>query len=726
MFKVLGAILLLCIASGCGGSSETPTPQKELKYTVSTSASAGGTISPASTTVLTGNSTSFELAVSTGFKIKSVSGCGGVVNGITYTTGVISSNCTVNAEFEKLSYLVNVNVTGSGMVEPASKVVEHGSTAEFAVTPAVGAKVTEVTSNCGAVITNNHLKSDEIFGNCTINVKFEKLSYQVNVNITGSGTVEPASKVVEHGSSAEFVVTPAEHFTVSAVTSNCGAAMTNNKLRTEAIMDNCMINVKFDTMAYEVTAVASKGGSISPAKQSVPYGSKAQFSVVEDEGYKVKNISGCDGALHGMTYTTSAISAACQVDVTFNGLPNARFNYDSFVYLGLNADFDASPSNDPDGDLITYQWSLESKPTGSTATIVSDGANSPSATLTPDVEGIYDVGLVVNDGTHNSVKTIHQLRASDFNLEPTAVIRGPTQGKVGELYVADGLQSHDPDNDSLTYEWTVRGAAAPATIDDSTPGYLKLIPTQSGTLIVDLRVKDSAGWYSTSELLVVDILAATENRAPIADAGETQMARINTAVQLDGVNSFDRDGDTLTYQWQFVSKPAGSVVELQNEHQQQSQFVPDVAGTYVVELVVSDGIDTGSDNVTILVDEPSVKLYFKDTEIGYYNPIDFPMFNRSFLRMQIVGKNQVDLITYKMTADGKDFVIENVKAVDTTGTVVPQIVGLTEGMTLKAGESVEFTLVSPLTNGATVELEYTFNIKGNNQTFVNKIQLTTN
>lgn len=652
MFKVLGPALLLFMVSGCGGSSESPEPQKELKYTISASASAGGTISPASTTVLAGTSTSFELAASTGFKIKSVSGCGGAVSGTVYTTGAISSNCAINAEFEKLSYKVAVDVQGPGTVTPASATIEHGALAEFAVVPDANA-------------------------------------------------------------------------VVASVTSGCAAELSGSKLKTGAITANCNINVQFAT-AYKVTAVTKGGGSISPATQSVALGSKAQFTITENAGNKLKSVSGCDGELQGMTYTTGAIKAACQIDVVFNGLPNARFYHDIHVYEGFNADFDATPSFDPDGDLITYHWSIESKPASSSVTIVSEGPNSPTAFIAPDVAGNYDIGLVVNDGTHDSEKVIHQVQMSLFNLEPTAVLKGLDQGKVDELYVADGSLSHDPDNDTLTYEWTVGGSAAPINIDKSTPGFLKFTPTKPGEIIINLVVKDPGGWSSNMEILVVEILSLDQNRAPIADAGETQMARINTSVQLDGVKSFDRDGDALTYQWQFVSKPAGSLVELQNEAQRQSQFVPDIAGTYVVELVVSDGTDTGRDNVSILVDEPSVKLYSKDTEFGFYQPLDFPMVNRSFVKTQVVGQTQVELSTYKMTADGKDFVIENVKAVDTTGTVVPQIVGLTEGMTLKAGESVEFTLVSPLTNGATVELEYTFNIKGNNQTFVNKIQLTTN
>lgn len=79
-----------------------PEPEPEVTFNVTPSAGAGGSISPAGTvTVAGGTSQSFAIAPNSGYEIVSVNGCGGTLYGNTYTTGSITSNCTVTASFKK-------------------------------------------------------------------------------------------------------------------------------------------------------------------------------------------------------------------------------------------------------------------------------------------------------------------------------------------------------------------------------------------------------------------------------------------------------------------------------------------------------------------------------------------------------------------------------------------------------------------------------------------------
>lgn len=90
---------------------------------------------------------------------------------------------------------------------------------------------------------------------------------------------------------------------------------------------------------------------------------------------------------------------------------------------------------------------------------------------------------------------------------------------------------------------------------------------------------------------------------PTAIAGADQSIHAGSAVLLDGIGSFDDNTPTvdLTYQWSFVSVPAGSAAMLLQPDSQQCSFTPDLPGTYAVQLVVYDALNQPSQPSIVLV-----------------------------------------------------------------------------------------------------------------------------
>jgi PKD domain len=74
---------------------------------------------------------------------------------------------------------------------------------------------------------------------------------------------------------------------------------------------------------------------------------------------------------------------------------------------------DGNASYDPDGDPLTFVWSLDSRPGGSATGLT--GAHTSMPTLVPDVPGAYGVSLVVNDGTVDSAPSF--LTVTAISLE---------------------------------------------------------------------------------------------------------------------------------------------------------------------------------------------------------------------------------------------------------------------------------------------------------------------
>jgi cytochrome c553 len=210
--------------------------------------------------------------------------------------------------------------------------------------------------------------------------------------------------------------------------------------------------------------------------------------------------------------------------------------------------------------------------------------------------------LVVNDGTQDSTASTVTITALSGNSAPNADAGSDQNLTTGSIVTLDGSGSQDADNDPLSYLWTMvsRPAGSSAALSDATLANPSFSADVDGTYVIELVVNDGS---VDSLPATVSIVASTANSAPIANAGPDQSVSAGTTVSLDGSNSQDADGDALNYAWTLVSKPAGSATVLPDSATTEMVFItPDVAGTYVVQLVVNDGtVDSTPDAVTITV-----------------------------------------------------------------------------------------------------------------------------
>lgn len=296
----------------------------------------------------------------------------------------------------------------------------------------------------------------------------------------------------------------------------------------------------------------------------------------------------------------SASSSAASVTITAattNATPSARAGSAQSVLLNATVQLDGSASTDPDGNALTYRWSLIVKPAGSSATL-SD-ATSPRPTFVADVVGSYNATLVVNDGTTDSLGSIVGITVSAGNAEPVARAGAAQNVVLGTAVTLNGSGSSDANGDALTYRWTLstRPAGSTATLVGATTASPGFTPDVVGSYVATLVVNDGS---LDSAADTVTVTAGTANLQPVADAGAAQTVPLGSRVTLDGSRSSDANGDTLGYLWSLTSRPAGSTAALIDRTSVRASFDADVEGLYVASLVVNDG-KTDSAGATVVV-----------------------------------------------------------------------------------------------------------------------------
>ncbi len=231
-----------------------------LQFTITATAGANGTITPAGVqTVNYGSTPTFTVAANPGYEIDYVLVDGqnvALTNGA-YTFAAVTANHEIFAAFKMKTYTITVTDPANGTITPNGIItVNHGATPTFTVTPATGYNVTAITVNGTNVIA-----------------------------------------------SAQATVMGAYTYTFPAVTANRTLTATMTKKQ------------------FTITATAGAHGTITgPA--TVSYGDNATYTIAASEGYEIEDVT-VDGMHVGAvaTYTFHNVTANHTIHATFKVEP---------------------------------------------------------------------------------------------------------------------------------------------------------------------------------------------------------------------------------------------------------------------------------------------------------------------------------------------------------------------------------------------------------------------
>ncbi|MFZ4651475.1 MAG: PKD domain-containing protein [Rubrivivax sp.] len=363
----------------------------------------------------------------------------------------------------------------------------------------------------------------------------------------------------------------------AAPVAQAGAAQNVTVGSTVTLDGSASSDANGDALTYRwslTTRPAGSGAALSPTTSAKP------TFTADVAGKFVATLIVSDGSLDSEPATVVVTSAAANV------APVARAGANQNVVVGGLAVLDGSASSDANGDVLTYRWSLTTRPAGSAAAL--SNATSAKPSFSADRAGDYVATLIVNDGRVDSEPATTLVTAATGNVAPVAHA-GPAQNVVtGRSVTLDGTGSTDANGDTLAYAWalTTRPAGSAATLSSASAAQPTFTADRDGVYVATLVVTDGK---LSSNPATVTITAGPANVPPVASAGLAQAVTAGTTVTLDASGSTDANGDALTYAWLLTSRPSGSTATLSSATALRPTFVADKEGTYVATLVVSDG-----------------------------------------------------------------------------------------------------------------------------------------
>ena len=261
----------------------------------------------------------------------------------------------------------------------------------------------------------------------------------------------------------------------------------------------------------------------------------------------------------------------------------------------LTVNLDASASDDPDGDIMRYEW------------IFDDGEilTGEMQTRTFDSAGTYTVSLKVTDDdglTHQSDGI--NITVSALN-NPPMMIADQTftvRQNVPSTFTLHGAT--DVERATLTYSVVNNpdSGTLSGCLSDTSELTCTFTPEPNffGRILFTYRAND--GEKDSSDVSVVTINVHSLDNRPIAIAGENKEAKSGEVIVFNGGDSYDPDEESITYSWDITHRPIGSNVILSNPTSKTPSIIVDRNGDYKVRLIVNDGeYDSYPDEITITV-----------------------------------------------------------------------------------------------------------------------------
>jgi len=387
-----------------------------------------------------------------------------------YIIVLVVNDGTVNGESDTVLITVDLPNNPPSAEAGLSQSVELGSSATFSAANSSDIDGDDLTYSWQVLSSPS--------GSNVITTS-EDVSINITPDLIGAYTLEVTVSDGED-SATDSVVLNAEEFNLTPI-ANAGTDQSVIVGTPITLNGSASSDGNQDPLTY--TWTVSSAPQASEAELSNSNLSQPTF-ISDVVGTYTFSLTVSDGVL------TSEVDTVELIVSRLNTAPLADAGRDQNIFIGDEVTLDGSNSSDAEGDDLTYNWTIISKPESSLAELAD--SNTSYSTFTPDIEGVYSVQLIVSDTDLKTTLDVTVINVTQKNSIPVANAGSDQSVELNKEVILDASTSVDADGDILEYQWSlVSKPAAVSTLEfESDIIGPSFTPTVAGEYVFSLIVND--------------------------------------------------------------------------------------------------------------------------------------------------------------------------------------------------------------------------------------------
>ncbi|PID27217.1 MAG: hypothetical protein CR982_06375 [Candidatus Cloacimonadota bacterium] len=304
---------------------------------------------------------------------------------------------------------------------------------------------------------------------------------------------------------------------------------------------------------------------------------------------------------------------------------------------------------DPDGDQLSYEWSVNYTPVSYEDTYIFNttfsGQNGYNA-------GSYIVGLNISDGSRNSINLIWEIEVLDYDQEPVVQSILPSNG--GDITINEmetiyfSFNGYDPEDKDLTYKYYLDDNL----VSNKSNYNFTTDHNSNGNYSLYLEVSDGTNTLEYQWSIVVnDINAPLVVNQILPNSGGSFTIVEGESISFD-FDGYDPEGNSLLYNWILN----GEIVSLENNYSFTTDF--ESSGNYTISLKVYNAEELPAQfnwSIEVVEYDNEIIIQSIDPTPGTVNMYEMETYNFSVEAFDPDGNN----LNYSWILNGSSYGYQN-------------------------------------------------------------------